>query len=78
MFHELNHQYGAPDHYHDEIEVDGEMVCRNEGLCSECGTEPTKRLGWCVMGIEEEAAGKLLICDECYEEIMLHLISHHE
>ena len=53
-------------------------MCKNEGICSECGTESTKRPGWCVMGIEKEAAGELSICDECYEEIMVHLINHHE
>lgn len=78
FLHELNHQYGAPDHYHEVItEDDGDKVCKNKAICSYCGAEP--RDGECVMGPQEESNGELLIiCADCMNDILAHLEDHHE
>ena len=73
IIHEIAHSLGAPDHYHE-----GDP-CKNEDLCIECNPE-TGRPTWCIMSdgwlyapYDEET----LWCDDCYNDVILHLIDHH-
>ena len=86
LLHELNHQFGAPDHYHtDENDVkdeDGNVIetgkCGNsEDGCATCGDIP--RDASCIMGeTRQENKNWWFACEECTEDIMTHLIDHHE
>lgn len=78
LLHELCHQYGAPDHYHESADEDADGHCSHYPICSDCGDATVIRPGKCVMGIESESGGELLICNGCYEEIIKHLMGHHE
>lgn len=72
LMHELNHQYGAPDHYH-EI-VDGK--CRGGDICSECGTNPRPKT--CIMySSSNNINSSNIICSECQNDILNYLGSHH-
>lgn len=71
--HEINHQIGAPDHYH---ELDAYGNCKFADICSECGTNP--RQGTCIMCTTEISINNSdVICSECQLEIISHLENHH-
>lgn len=73
LMHELNHQYGANDHYH-ELGADG--LCKFKAICSECGD--TRRPTSCVMYNSNTNIDRHdIICEACKAEIMEHLDSHH-
>ncbi len=73
LMHKLNHQYGAPDHYH-EILADG--TCRGGALCSVCGSNP--RPATCIMcqGCMDITSDNV-ICDGCKGQMITHLEGHH-
>lgn len=74
LMHELNHQYGAKDHYH-EILSDGS--CRGKDMCSVCGTN--SRPSTCIMNSSRTSLSRDdLICEECKNDIIYHLDNHHE
>ena len=71
--HELAHQYGARDHYHDE---DTEGNCINHEICSKCGDN--KRPKTCIMNIgRTDITQDTVLCDECKEDILQHLMEYH-
>ena len=73
LMHELNHQYGAPDHYH-ELGADG--ICKNKAICSECGDY--RRSEACIMNNSRTDINRDdIICDDCLEDIVSHLGDHH-
>ena len=65
LFHELNHQFGAPDHYHEE---DKYHNCINPLYCSTCGSQ--KRPEECVMN---GSTNLNELCDGCKNDILTHL-----
>ena len=78
LTHEISHEIGAPDHYH-EILSDG--TCRGGAMCSDCHPS-TGRSSWCIM--DDCWRSDLLTCDNdrlycegCYKDVILHLVSHH-
>lgn len=75
IFHELNHQYGADDHYHNPTIEGNNLTCTNRATCSVCGINP--RPTSCIMYSRKIITNKDVICDECAHEILLHLDNHH-
>lgn len=75
--HELNHQYGAPDHYHELIDVGTvNERCRGGELCSDCGSNP--RPDTCIMYQSlRDINVATIICSECKTDIYTHLEEHH-
>ena len=72
LMHELNHQYGAHDHYHEVING----VCKNKDTCSTCGTYP--RPSTCIMNTTNRSITEEdIICTACRNEILAHLEDHH-
>ena len=47
LMHELNHQYGARDHYHELADGKDPNSCKFKDICSYCGTNP--RPSSCIM-----------------------------
>lgn len=84
LLHEISHQIGAPDHYHELIKDDtGQTVCRGGDMCITCNPL-TGRPKWCTMGDDGNWRTDLSYCDMdevycegCREEILEHLASHH-
>lgn len=73
LMHELNHQYGAPDHYH-EILDDGS--CRGGIYCSTCGS--SARPSTCIMcACRMDITDDNVICDGCRDQMIAHLEDHH-
>lgn len=73
LMHELNHQYGAPDHYH-EILPDGS--CRGGIYCSYCGVNP--RPYTCIMRVgRTDITNEDVICYGCKGDMLVHLENHH-
>jgi hypothetical protein len=74
LMHELNHQYGGKDHYH---EIDPNTgVCRFAAICSECS--PTPRPNTCIMfQSRRDITASDIICSSCQEDIKVHLNLHH-
>ena len=74
LLHELNHQYGAPDHYHDVDPITRE--CRNKDICSFCN--PNTRPTTCIMNdSSQDINSDTIICDYCKADILAHLALHH-
>ena len=74
LFHELCHQYGADDHYHEELNGS----CINDDLCSDCN--PGSRPKTCIMystGDNVEISSNTVLCDGCKADILAHLNTHH-
>lgn len=73
LMHELNHQYDAPDHYH-EILTDG--TCRGKEYCSVCGVN--RRPNSCIMyNSRINITNNDVLCDGCKGDILTHLEDHH-
>ncbi|MBO4770234.1 MAG: hypothetical protein J5563_05570, partial [Clostridia bacterium] len=79
LMHELNHQFGAPDHYHEILdEGTPNERCRGGDICSICGDPDLRRPLTCVMNncrIEIDSA--TVICPGCQTDILNHLENHH-
>ena len=74
FMHEMNHQYEAPDHYH-EIGANG--ICRNADHCSECSGEG--RPFNCIMQNSEISINsETVLCDYCKSDMIDHLEDHHK
>lgn len=76
LMHELNHQFGAQDHYHELADKADVNSCKFKDICSECGTNP--RPESCIMGDPtQNISNEYIICDACLEDIRSHLEDHH-
>ena len=76
LMHELNHQYGADDHYHELADSSDPSSCKFKEICSECGTN--KRPKSCIMYQSRiDISASTVICDGCYADIGKHLNGHH-
>ncbi|MBQ3214730.1 MAG: DNRLRE domain-containing protein [Oscillospiraceae bacterium] len=72
LMHELCHQFGAQDHYH---ELGEDNTCKHAEICSDCGTNP--RPATCIMQqFRIDITEDTVLCDECKQEILAHLQSH--
>lgn len=77
LMHELCHQYGAPDHYHELADKDDSSSCKHKDICSKCGTNP--RPAYCLMNVSRmDISSDMVICDACKEDLLSHLNNHHE
>jgi len=75
LMHELNHQIGAPDHYHEIIDEENN-ICRGGDLCYDCGTNA--RPESCIMAHSRtDITASTVICDGCKNDIYDHLSGHH-
>ncbi len=78
FMHEMNHQLGARDHYHDEKIPGDKTSCANRDICSEC-QQANMRPASCVMYdanfFNIHAADA--ICEPCKNEMRAHLVDHH-
>lgn len=76
--HEISHQLGAPDHYHELYE--GTEICKNEQYCSVCGGA-NARSSSCIMYTTSfdilSANYDSVYCEGCYNDIISHLSNHH-
>ncbi len=76
LMHELNHQYGAKDHYHELADKNNPQSCKFKDICSECGNNP--RPSSCIMYQSRiDINADTVICEACKEDIIKHLNSHH-
>lgn len=76
LMHELNHQFGARDHYHEPAVEGDDTTCKFKDICWKCGTNPRPQS--CVMNIsEKDISNENIICDACLEDIRSHLEDHH-
>ena len=71
--HEMNHQFDVSDHYHDVVN----NVCQNREFCSTCGLDA--RDSNCIMNKSDSISinNNDVLCDDCKEEMISHLESHH-
>ena len=77
LMHELNHQYGAKDHYHELEDENDEESCIFKSICSECGDNP--RPASCIMNQSRtDISVDTIICSSCKNDILAHLNSHHK
>jgi len=76
LMHELNHQYGARDHYHELADSSDPTSCKFKDICSECGTNP--RPSSCIMNLGRvDISNSDVICSDCQTDILSHLAGHH-
>lgn len=77
LMHELNHQYGATDHYHEILDAGTvNERCRGGELCSECGSNP--RPNTCIMyRSRRDITVSTVICPGCKADMYTHLAGHH-
>ena len=76
LMHELSHQYGAPDHYHELADKNDEESCKFKDICSQCGENP--RPANCIMNNPRvDISNSNIICIDCIQEIIGHLNGHH-
>jgi len=76
LMHELNHAYGAPDHYHELSDKNDNGSCIHKEICSTCGIN--KRPGSCIMNTSGiDIWNTDVICSECKDDIIAHLNLHH-
>jgi len=75
LMHELGHQYGAPDHYHND---DGPCDACAAGICSNGLGVSNPRPKTCVMYKEnQDISLSTILCDGCKADIRSHLLSDH-
>jgi hypothetical protein len=76
LMHELNHQYGVPDHNHDRL---SNGKCRSGKICSECGDEGMKRPKTCIMNdMFQDINLSTILCAGCRGDMTTHLENHHK
>ena len=75
LMHELNHQYGARDHYHELADPNDYNSCKFKDICSKCGDN--KRPSSCIMNTTSvDINSDSVICQPCIEEILAYLSDH--
>lgn len=73
LLHELAHQYGALDHYH-ELDADGN--CKFADRCSDRNENQRPRT--CIMYDSDVSIySDTVFCEWCVEDILKHLEEHH-
>ena len=88
LMHELNHQIGAKDHYHEEMVSGVVTSCKRSvanggnGICSnlQCNTKngTQYRPDSCIMNNSyQDISNSNILCDACKNDILAHLNSHH-
>ena len=77
LMHELNHQYGARDHYHEILdEGTANERCRGGEFCTVCGSSPRPQT--CIMNRSRiDINNSTVICTECRSDMNTHLEDHH-
>ena len=76
LMHELNHQFGAKDHYHELLDKNDENSCKFKDVCSQCSENGRPKS--CVMNNSDTDINRDdIICDACKEDILSHLKEHH-
>ena len=76
LMHELNHQYGARDHYHEPAIAGDDTTCKFKDICTRCGDNP--RPSSCIMFDSRiDISESTVICSGCMEDIKAHLEDHH-
>ncbi len=89
LMHELNHQYGAPDHYHEIVSSSLPSSCKRSksnggsGYCSksECNIKngTINRPSTCIMNESRQDISKsTIICQGCKSDMITHLENHHK
>lgn len=91
LMHELNHQIGAPDHYHETIDGTDTGICKNSlengsGFCSStiCNStfHTTNRPESCIMNDIWEVICDInsdnIICEGCQDDIREHLEANNK
>ena len=86
LMHEMNHQLGARDHYHELADPTNPRSCKNRAICSYCD-QPNARHAACIMNNSARAiTNAVIICGAassngtvtgCWNEIISHLRSNH-
>ena len=77
LMHELNHQYGGKDHYHELRDRNDPYSCKFRSICSEC-QQPGYRPTSCVMYDSRiNITNANVICEGCKNDILSHLNNHH-
>jgi len=77
LMHELNHQYGAQDHYHELTDKNDYNSCKFKSVCSVCGDNP--RPPSCIMYQSRiDISNPDVICSACQNDILTHLNDHHK
>lgn len=82
LFHELMHQYGGPDHYHEILYFMGIPYCRGGSMCDDIShSNPSPRPGSCIMDdcwqVINSSYTTNLICSGCKQDTLNHLNNHH-
>ena len=77
LLHELNHQYGGNDHYHEMILKEGTRVCKNRARCSICNINNGRSTSCIMYTTNVDLSDSDVFCDPCKEEILAHLDHHH-
>lgn len=76
LLHELAHQFGAGDHYHEPTKEDDDSTCKFKDVCSVCN--PNQRPQSCIMyQSHTDITATNVICDYCRYDILAHLQQHH-
>ncbi len=76
LMHELNHQYGAKDHYHELADKYDSGSCKFKEICSSCGDNPRPKS--CIMfNSRIDISNDDVICSGCQNDILTHLKDHH-
>ncbi len=76
LMHELNHQYGAKDHYHELADKNDPNSCKFKERCSECGNNP-RPLSCIMYQSRINISNSDVICAACQNDILSHLNGHH-
>lgn len=71
LMHELAHQYGAVDHYH-ELDANNQCIIEH---CSRCVTQWPED---CIMVVsQQDISSVTIMCGSCWYAIRSHLRAHH-
>ena len=73
LMHELAHQYGVTDHYH---ENDENGNCKFPDKCSQC-TGNTETMNCVMVDPYDTIDREDVMCDACKQEMITHLEKHH-
>lgn len=77
IMHELNHQFGARDHYHELAVSSDPTSCKFKDICSDCGTN--KRPKTCVMNKSRtDISLNTVICTECLDEMKKYIEDNYD
>lgn len=74
LMHELSHQLGTPDHYHDP---DGKGGCNNLPYCSDCGEQGARSPNCILYSGVNSSDPNDMFCVGCATDIRNHIQNHH-